>query len=124
MSRKKVLIIEDEEVCTQLVRLVALKSDVDILTAVDGEEGIQKALSEKPDLIFLDIMLPKVNGFEVVKALRDQPSMANVPIVVISARSGNDGQKILDTGCQQFISKPFKVGQIREAMEKFLGWSR
>ncbi|HEY4485599.1 MAG TPA: response regulator [Nitrospiria bacterium] len=124
MSRKKVLIIEDEEVCTQLVRLVALKSDVDILTAVDGEEGIQKALSEKPDLIFLDIMLPKVNGFEVVKALRGQPSMANVPIVVISARSGNDGQKILDTGCQQFISKPFKVGQIREAMEKFLGWSR
>ena len=120
MSRKKILIIEDEEVCTQLVRLVALKGDVDILTAADGEEGIRKAVSEKPDLIFLDIMLPKVNGYEVVKALRAEPGTAGVPIVVLSARVGSDGRPFLETGCQQFIPKPFKVGQIREAMEKFL----
>jgi DNA-binding response OmpR family regulator len=121
MNRKKILIIEDEAVVAQLVRLVIDKEAIDVFVATDGEQGIQKAKAEKPDLIFLDIMLPKTNGYEVIKALRRDPATAATPIVVISARAGEEGKKkILEAGCEDFIPKPFKIGQIKDAISRYL----
>lgn len=122
MDRKKILIIEDEDICTQLVKLVIDRKDIDVVVATDGDQGIKMALSEKPDLIFLDIMLPKINGYDVVKTLRKDPAASSIPIVVLSARAGAEGKKmVLDTGCQEFIPKPFKVAQIKKVIERFLG---
>jgi DNA-binding response OmpR family regulator len=121
MTKKKILIIEDENICTQLVELVVDKDRMDVIVAADGEEGIRKAVSEKPDLIFLDIMLPKMNGYDVVRAIKKKPDLAAVPIVVISARAGQEGKRLVrEAGCQEFIPKPFKVKQIREAIHRFL----
>jgi CheY-like chemotaxis protein len=119
--RKKVLIIEDEDVCAQLVDLVINKRQVDVIVAPDGEQGVQKASAERPDLIFLDIMLPKMNGYDVIRALKRDPALAAIPIVVLSARAGDEGRQLVrETGCQEFIPKPFKVAQIRGAIQRFL----
>lgn len=121
MDRKKILIIEDEDVCSQLVRLVVDRKGVKVSVATDGDQGIKKAEAEHPDLIFLDIMLPKINGYDVVKALRAKPEFASTPIIVISARAGAEGEQMVSqTGCQAFIPKPFKVSQIKEVVEKYL----
>ena len=121
-SKKKVLIIEDEEVCAQLVDLVINKSGIEVIIAADGNEGVEKAISERPDLIFLDIMLPGMNGYDIIKRLKNDPVLAAIPIVVVSARAGEDGRRLVrDTGCQEFIPKPFKVAQIRSALERLIG---
>lgn len=119
--RKKVLIIEDEDVCAQLVDLVLNKRQVEVIVAPDGEQGLQRASAERPDLIFLDIMLPKMSGYQVIQALKRDPALASIPIVVLSARAGEEGKQLVrETGCQEFIPKPFKVAQIRGAIQRFL----
>jgi DNA-binding response OmpR family regulator len=122
MSKKKILVIEDEEVCVKLLDLVVDKDAYAIIIARDGEEGIAKAKNEKPDLILLDIMLPKVNGYDVAKALRSEQGGVDAPIVVISARAGEQGrERALELGCQEFISKPFRVSQVRDVIDRYLG---
>ena len=121
MSKKKILIIEDESTCVKLVDLVINKDEIDVIVARDGEEGVQKAIQERPDLIFLDIMLPKMNGYDVARAIKRDAALASVPIVAVSARAGEKGMPLaLEAGCQEFISKPFKVRQIKDAIERFL----
>ncbi|HLG21671.1 MAG TPA: response regulator, partial [Candidatus Manganitrophaceae bacterium] len=91
MSKKKILIIEDESTCVKLVDLVINKDEIDVIVARDGEEGVQKAIQERPDLIFLDIMLPKMNGYDVARAIKRDAALASVPIVAVSARAGEKG---------------------------------
>ena len=121
MDKKTILIIEDEDVCRQLVELVIDKDRFTVVVATNGEEGLKKIASKRPDLVFLDIMLPKINGYEIVKTLKADPALAAIPIVVISARAGEDGKRLVrEAGCQDFLPKPFKVAQIKQAIERFI----
>lgn len=121
MSKKKILVIEDEDICVTLLNLVINVENFDVFVARNGEEGVQMAVREKPDLIFLDIMLPKINGFDVAKRLRENPALSASPIVVVTARAGESGQKTArQLGCQEFITKPFKVRQIKEVLNRYL----
>ena len=120
MSKKKILVIEDEEVCIKLLDLLFNKDGYEITVARNGEEGIEMARNQNPDLILLDIMLPKINGYDVAKQLRSEESY-KTPIVAISARAGEQGrEKAMDAGCQEFITKPFRVSQIREVISRYL----
>ena len=121
MDRKKILVIEDEDICVKLLRLIVNSDTYEVIVAENGEEGIRKAIEENPDLIFLDVMLPKVNGYDVAKKLRKVDALVSVPMVMISARAGKDGpEKAIDAGCQEFIPKPFKVVQIKEVLHRYL----
>lgn len=122
MSKKKILVIEDEEICVKLLDLVVDKDAYTVLVARDGEEGIARAKQEQPDLILLDIMLPKIGGYDVAKTLRSNDAKVDAPIVAISARAGEGGrERALGAGCNEFITKPFRVGQVREVIERYLG---
>ncbi|HSG06272.1 MAG TPA: response regulator [Nitrospiria bacterium] len=122
MKKKKLLIIEDTSICLEMFDYILNRNRIDVTTAKDGEEGVRKAASLRPDLIFLDIMLPKMNGYDVAKAIRKDPNLASTPIVALSARAGTDGEKkALEAGCQEFIYKPFKVPQIQDVLSRFLG---
>ena len=94
MPKKKILIIEDESTCVKLVDLVINKDEIDVIVARDGEEGVQKAIQEKPDLIFLDIMLPKMNGYDVARAIKRDAALASVPIVAVSARARSEERRV------------------------------
>ncbi len=121
MSKKKILVIEDEKTCVELVNIMIDRKHFDVIVSENGEDGIKMASKEMPDLIFLDIMLPKMDGYEVARKLKSNVSTASIPIVVLSARAGQYGrQNAIDAGCQDFISKPFKMRQVRESVKRYV----
>jgi two-component system, OmpR family, alkaline phosphatase synthesis response regulator PhoP len=79
-----VLIIEDDEILLEMYKDVFVKNEFDVTTAVDGEEGLRIALEDKPDLVLLDLALPKKNGISVLESLRDDAWGTNVPIIVLT----------------------------------------
>ena len=88
-QKKTILIVEDEKNIVDILRFNLQREGYDTLEAYDGEDGLDKARSGKPDLILLDVMLPKMNGFDVCRALRDKGS--NVPVIILPAREeGSD----------------------------------
>lgn len=119
---KKILHIEDEPEEVLLVKEYLEKGGYEFISAKDGEEGLKKAREEKPDLIFLDIFLPKVNGFEVCRQLRQSPETKNIPIVVIT---GSGVEYIEDqcknAGADGCIIKPFELSGLVAKIKKVLG---
>lgn len=108
---KRILIVEDDISILNGLRDVLIFKSYDVLTAADGEMGYAAAQKEKPDLIILDIMLPKMDGFTVCKRLRDAGNM--VPILMLTAR-GEEPEKVkgLDIGADDYVTKPFSLPEL------------
>jgi DNA-binding response OmpR family regulator len=121
MPAKKILIVEDEQVVVSVLttRLEAL--GYEIIVAIDGEEALQKTEKEKPDLIILDIMLPKMDGFRVCRILKYDGRYKNIPIIVLTARSQEKDKEVgMDVGADVYITKPYKAEELIDAVEKYL----
>lgn len=105
---KKILIIEDEKDMVTGLKFNLEARDYTVIVAYDGETGYQKALSEKPDLVILDIMLPKLNGYEVCKSLKKE--IPDLPIIMLTAKS-QEAEIVtgLELGADDYITKPFSV---------------
>lgn len=105
-KRTKILLIEDEPEILKLYRLKLTLDDYDVKTAKDGREGVKKAFSEKPELIFLDIKIPVMDGFEVLRTLRASPKTKKTPIVVLSNFDDQDMiEKGLSLGANEYLIK-------------------
>lgn len=110
-QKKTVLIVEDEKSIADILRFNLQREGYATLEAYDGESGLQQALDQKPDLMLLDVMLPKLTGFEVCKALRDKGS--NVPVIILTARE-EEADKILglEIGADDYMTKPFSMREL------------
>ncbi len=116
-----VLVIEDNPDNLITIKAV-LQSKYNILEAADGEEGLKTTLSEKPDLVLLDMSLPKLDGFTVVKKIKEDQKAQHIPVIALTARAmKGDREKILEAGCDDYISKPIDPGKILEKVDKWLG---
>ncbi len=118
----KILVVDDEADILQLSKDFFVHLGYDIVTASDGEEALTKAVSEKPDLIILDILMPARSGIDVCKLLRQNPRTSSIPIVISSVLEGADDRlKALDTGAIAFLPKPYNLAitatQIRNILE-------
>ncbi len=110
-EEKTVLIVEDEKNIVDILRFNLQREHYSTCEAYDGEDGLNKARSEKPDLILLDVMLPKMNGFDVCRALRQEGD--NVPIIILTAREEEEDKvKGLETGADDYITKPFSMREL------------
>lgn len=108
---KTVLVVEDEANIVDILSFNLEREGYAVLTAYDGQMGLELARSKKPDLILLDLMLPKLNGFDVCKALRDEGS--TVPILMLTAREEeSDKVRGLELGADDYITKPFSVREL------------
>lgn len=109
-DKKKILIVEDENNIAQLLAVNLMLAGYDYEIASDGEDGLNKALTGAFDLILLDLMLPKMNGFEVCARVRKK---LNTPIIMVTARE-EEKDKILglDTGADDYVTKPFALGEL------------
>ena len=107
---KKILIVEDEEDYQHLIGQVLAESGFETFYAADGAEGLEKAKKELPDIIILDINLPKLNGWEVLKSIRNDAAskLKNIPVIMLTVR-GEDVDQIkgLDSGADDYVAKPF-----------------
>lgn len=109
-EKKTVLIVEDEKSIVDILQY-NLKKEFEILTAKDGEAGLKMALEQNPDIILLDLMLPKMDGFEVCRILREKGS--NVPVIILTAREEEDDKvRGLELGADDYITKPFSVREV------------
>jgi CheY-like chemotaxis protein/KaiC/GvpD/RAD55 family RecA-like ATPase len=120
-TKKKILLADDEENIRILGQQLLNESGYDVILAVNGEEAISKAISEHPDLVITDIRMPKKNGFDVCKALRSDPVLSHVPILILSAL-GDEFNKItgFEGGANDFIVKPFRTEELKERVAHIL----
>ena len=121
MSGKTVLYVEDNEYNLKMVRQLLAQTSYQLIEATDGEMGVVTALKELPDLILMDIQLPKLSGLEATRRLRADPKTAAVPIVVITsfALSGDD-QKAKDAGATAYMAKPYSPRELLQTIRKLL----
>ena len=118
---KKILVVEDVEFNRDLI-VQLLEDDYEILTAVDGEEGIQRAEHDRPDLILMDLSLPVVDGWEATRRIRASEAAKHIPIIALSAHAMvGDEEKARQSGCDDYISKPLDEDLLFEKLRKFLG---
>lgn len=110
-NKKTILIVEDEKNIVDILRFNLQRSGYETIEAYDGEDGLSKARSANPNLILLDVMLPKINGFEVCKSLRDEGN--NIPVIILTAREEEaDKVRGLEIGADDYITKPFSMREL------------
>jgi len=121
---KRVLVVEDNENNMKLLCLVLKKNGYEYIQAFTGEDGVEKALAERPDIILMDIQLPDISGLEAVKRIRMVDDMQEIPIIAITsyAMSG-DREMILDVGCDGYFEKPVDPLTIMKDIEKIVSYT-
>jgi two-component system, cell cycle response regulator DivK len=121
VSSKTILYVEDNEANRKLVRLLLGKTTYQLIEAFDGEEGVAKAVETRPDLILMDVQLPKISGLEATRRLRAEAATAQTPIIVITsfALSGDD-QKARDVGATAYLAKPYSPRDLLALIRKIV----
>jgi len=126
MSKERILVVDDEEDILELVRYNLAKEGYHVIGALTGEDALQKARSEKFDLIVLDLMLPGIDGLDVAKRLKSSPKTEQVPIVMLSAK-GEEADIVtgLELGADDYITKPFSprvmIARVRTVLRRKTG---
>lgn len=115
----RILHIEDDSANRLLVRKILAPAGYEVIDAVDGLEGVQKAVAEPPDMVLVDIAIPGLDGYEVTLRLRSEPKLSQVPIVAITAEGSRDTS--LAVGCDGFIEKPIDARTFAQTIQRFLG---
>ncbi len=119
--KKCILLVDDELAMIESLQGILEKRDYRVVTAVDGEEAVHKARHEKPDLVVLDINIPKLNGHEVCGFLRSDEKLQHIPVVMITGQDQFENrQKSTDLGSVSYLNKPFKVETLLGVIEGFL----
>jgi two-component system cell cycle response regulator DivK len=121
MSSVRILHVEDNEDNRQIVRDLFEFKGYTVFEAVDGEEGVARARELKPDLILMDIQLPRMNGYEATRAIKSDPELSSIPLIVITsyALSGDD-QKAFDAGANDYLAKPYKPQELLKKVEAWI----
>jgi two-component system, OmpR family, alkaline phosphatase synthesis response regulator PhoP len=124
MSKGKVLVVDDEIYIVHILDFSLGMEGYDVVTALDGEQALEKIKSDKPDLIVLDIMMPKLDGYEVCKTIKSDPATKQIPVILLSAKGRNVDQKMgFDVGADDYITKPFSPRKLVERINQLLGQS-
>lgn len=120
---KRILFIEDESALQKTFGEILKQEGYEITSALDGESGLRLAKDKKPDLILLDLILPKLHGFEVLKKLKEDPKTKEIPIVVLTNLEGiGDVEKALELGATTYLVKEnYSLEEIIEKIKKTLG---
>jgi CheY-like chemotaxis protein len=109
----KILIVDDEPVIIELLQVNLKLEGYDIVTAADGQEALEKAAAERPDLIILDIMMPKMDGWTALAELLKDPSTADVPVIFLTARAQQaDLKRGQESNVAAYITKPFEPSEL------------
>jgi DNA-binding response OmpR family regulator len=121
-ERPVVLAADDDEDILELVAFRLERSGYTVLRAKDGEEALALALAERPDLAVLDVVMPKLDGFELTRCLRAEPATSRMPIILLTARAQDaDLEQGFAAGADDYIRKPFSPQELRTRVQAMLG---
>lgn len=122
MREKKILVVDDEPYTIRALTFVLKKEGYDVSSATDGEEAMTKVRESKPSLMFLDVMMPRKNGYEVCQEIKNDPGLSDIYIIMLTARGQEaDREKGLSLGADEFITKPFSPMKIVARVRELLG---
>ena len=118
---EKILIVEDNPENMRLIEMILGNKGYTLLNATDGEEALDVATREHPDLILMDVQLPKINGLEVTKRLRADPAFSDTIIIGLTAYAmKGDKEMVIESGCDTYIAKPFSTRKLSELIAEML----
>ena len=117
----KILLVEDNEMNRDMLSRRLTRRGYEVVMAVDGEQGVQMATSDAPDLILLDMSLPVLNGWDAARKLKADPATQKIPIIALTAHAmGGDREKALEAGCDEYDTKPVELKRLLEKMNQFI----
>ncbi|MBI5836066.1 MAG: response regulator [Candidatus Eisenbacteria bacterium] len=117
----RILVVDDEEDLGRILKFALMAAGHEVILAMDGAEGLRMAREDDPDLILLDLMLPKIDGYKVCRMLKFDERYKQIPIVILSARTQEvDKQMARETGADLFITKPYNLNEILATIQQLL----
>lgn len=121
MNKKKILIVEDEESLLKLESILLTSKGYHVEGVADGRAALEAVKNLEPDLVLLDIMLPEIDGFEVCRRIKEDPSTKHIPVIMLTAKkSREDMARGEQVGADWYITKPFKSAMVIETIQRFI----
>jgi DNA-binding response OmpR family regulator len=122
MVRKKILLVDDSSTVLLMERMILSKDHYDVVTAKDGVEGVEKAVAEKPDLILMDVVMPRMDGFQACRQLREHDETKEIPVIMVTTR-GELGsvESGYAAGCSEYVTKPINGLELLAKVRSCLG---
>jgi len=121
-GNKRILLVDDSETVLMLERMILKGGSYELATAKDGGEGVAKALALKPDLILMDVVMPKMNGFEAIRELRRHHDTRSTPILIVTTKGEEESMVAgYESGCNDYITKPIDRLELVTKIRNFLG---
>jgi DNA-binding response OmpR family regulator len=122
MHRKKILLVDDSSTVLLMEKMILSKSEYDVVTARDGIEGVEKARCELPDLILMDVVMPRMDGFEAVRKLREDDSTRSIPVIMVTTRGELQSVETgYASGCSDYVTKPINGLELLTKVRSCLG---
>ena len=119
---KRILVVEDQEDLRGMLRDLLTSSGYEMLEAADGEAGVAKAKSDRPDLVLMDIQLPILDGYEATCQIKADPNLSAIPVIAVSSFAmKGDEEKARAAGCDHYITKPYSPMQLLRVIRGYLG---
>jgi len=121
MNKKKILIVEDEESLLKLESILLTSKGYHVEGVADGRAALEAVKNLEPDLVLLDIMLPEIDGFEVCRRIKEDPTTKHIPVIMLTAKkSREDMARGEQVGADWYITKPFKSAMVIETIQRFI----
>jgi CheY-like chemotaxis protein len=121
MRKHRILIVEDEETSRKVIALALKGDDRELLFARDGDEAVRQAVEHRPDLIVMDMMLPRLDGGQATRIIKANKELKDIPVVALTARTGDyDEDSAREAGCVDYVTKPFRIEHLRERLKAYL----
>ena len=121
MPMSRILLVDDSPSVTFMVKRMLVEGGYEVMTATDGEGALRLAIQEQPSLILLDVILPKLNGFEVCRQLKATPQTAHIPVVMITSKTKDKDRRWgIEQGADDYITKPFDSRDLLSVVGRFV----
>ena len=122
MTRRKILLVDDSSTILMMEKFILRNGPYEIVTATNGEEGVLKAAEQMPDLILLDVIMPKMGGFEACRLLRSNRATSTIPIIMVTTRGeAANVEAGWANGCTDYVTKPINAIELLAKVRNFLG---
>ena len=119
---KKIMVVDDEPYIARVIKFKLEQEGYTVISANDGQSGLQKIREEKPDLVLLDVMMPGLSGYEVCQKIKEDAELAGIPVVILTAKGQErDREQGLTMGPSDYITKPFSPNRLLELVKSMIG---
>lgn len=119
---KKIMVVDDEPYIARVIKFKLEQEGYEVISANDGQSGLQKIKEEKPDMVLLDVMMPGLSGYEVCQKIKEDAELAGIPVVILTAKGQErDREQGLTMGASDYITKPFSPNRLLELVKNMIG---